>query len=69
MDNQEMLNRFSYHAPRPDQIQVYKDIRDAQLVFAAVVDQLVPESREKALAMTNIEQAGFWANAGVARRS
>lgn len=30
---------------------------------------LVPESREQSLALTNLEQVMFWANAGIARNS
>lgn len=35
--------------------------------LAYLLDAQVPNSREKSLAMTNLEQAVFWANAGVAR--
>lgn len=48
---------------------VYNDIRDAALTFAEHLDTLCPASRELDLALTNIEQAMFWANAAIARRS
>ena len=37
-------------------------------LFAGLVDNLCPESREKSLAMTKIEEATMWANASIARR-
>ncbi|WP_423802993.1 DUF7681 family protein [Paenibacillus pseudetheri] len=32
-----------------------------------MIDEKVPNSREKASALTKVEEAVFWANAGVAR--
>jgi len=31
-------------------------------------DQLAPESREKSLAITKLEEAVYWLNAAIARR-
>lgn len=36
---------------------------------AEIVQERVPEGREKSLAMTKLEEAMFWANAGVSRMS
>lgn len=63
----QIENHFSYHAPKPGQPETYQEIRDKAKEFAYLIDFLVPNSREKALAMTNLEQAVFWANAGIAR--
>ncbi len=64
----DLVNRFSYHAPKPGQAERYQEIRRAALAFAQVlVDQCPPGKRETALAMTNLEQACFWANASIAR--
>lgn len=60
-------NNFSYHAPTDGQPEVYSEIREAAKAYAYTLVRLVPPGRERALAMTNLEQVVFWANAGVAR--
>jgi hypothetical protein len=34
-----------------------------------LINDLCPESREKSLAITNLEQAVMWANAAIARNA
>lgn len=67
MELQELNNRFTYHAPKSDQPKRYQEIRSTALTLASVVNLLTPESREKSLAFTKIEEAVFWANAAIAR--
>lgn len=69
MTDKELEIRFTYHKPKPGQPEVYTVIRDKALELAVLIDIHTPESREKSLAITNIEQAIMWANAGIARRS
>ena len=62
------VKRFTYHPPKPGQAERYKVIRFWALDFAtALDDHAVPDSREKSLALTKIEEAVFWANAAIAR--
>lgn len=68
MDTTEMDNRFSYHAPKGNQAERYERLRGQGKEFARKIDELCPESREKALAMTKLEEAIMWANAAIARR-
>ncbi|MFK4167729.1 hypothetical protein ACI2LM_15930 [Paenibacillus lautus] len=65
--NQQIENNFSYHAPKPGQPEIYHEIREKAKELAYLIDQKAPDSREKSLAMTNLEQAVFWANAAIAR--
>ena len=58
---------FSYHAPKPNQIPRYGEIRDEAKDFAEVILINCPPSRERSLALTNLEQAVMWANASIAR--
>ena len=67
MDRNEIKNRFTYHSPKEDQPERYVSIRDAAKMFATLIIQIVPESREQSLAITKIEEAVMWANAGIAR--
>lgn len=66
--NRELDNRFSYHAPKEGQPEQYAALRSAAKDLAAMIVDSVPASREQSLALTNLEQAIFWANAGIARR-
>ncbi|PJN53650.1 hypothetical protein PAEVO_03710 [Paenibacillus sp. GM2FR] len=65
--NEQIENNFSYHAPTPGQPEIYQAIREKAKELAYLIDELAPGSREKSLAMTNLEQSVFWANAAVAR--
>lgn len=58
---------FTYHPPKGDQPERYIKIRDAAKAFAFLIDECVPDSREKSVAMTNLEQVVMWASAGIAR--
>lgn len=64
---QDLIKRFTYHAPRQDQAQKYENIRKNALTFAELIDALCPDSREKALAITALEETVMWANASIAR--
>ncbi|KHF33372.1 hypothetical protein CM49_04320 [Paenibacillus sp. P1XP2] len=65
--NSQIDNNFRYHAPKEGQPEKYEAIRSRAKGLAVLIDELVPNSREKSLAMTNLEQAMFWANAAIAR--
>lgn len=65
--NQQIENNFSYHSPKEGQPETYENIRNKAKELAYMIDALCPNSREKSLAMTNLEQAVFWTNAGIAR--
>lgn len=67
MTVEEIANRFTYHAPMEVQVERYEEIRRMGLTLATVVYGSCPESREKSLAMTKIEEAVMWANASIAR--
>ena len=66
MNDSELEAIFTYHAPKIHQVEQYQMIRNAAHEFARAVNVLCPESREKALAMTSIQQAVMWANAAKA---
>ena len=63
----DLEHRFSYHPPRPDQVPRYEAIRQAAKEFAELVADLCPQGRERALALTHLEQSVMWANAGISR--
>jgi hypothetical protein len=68
--NPEIENRFRFHPPSTERRRrTHSSVRGACLALAEQLDALLPEGREKALALTNLEQAMFWANAAVARQT
>lgn len=60
-------NIYKYHAPKPGQPEKYEAIRNKAKELAYLIDDLCPNSREKSLAQTNLEQVSMWANASIAR--
>jgi hypothetical protein len=67
MDDADLKNRFTYHPPKPGQGNLYEHLREQALNFAFEIDAQCPESREKSLAITHLEEAVMWANAAIAR--
>ena len=54
--HRDLENIYTYHAPKNDQPKKYE-----------MIDDLCPDSREKSIANTNLEQTVMWANASIAR--
>ncbi len=70
MDQAEIDNRFDFHPPTSDErANAHRQMRDLCGVLAEGLNALLPEGREKALAITNLEQVMFWGNAAIARQS
>ena len=67
MKHEEIENNYTYHSPKADQPEWYERIRFKAKMLAAYINENCPDSREKSLAMTNLEQAVMWANAAIAR--
>lgn len=65
---QELLDyNFVHHSPSQEQIRNYDAVRSKFKEVAELINDICPESREKNVSMTNLEQAMFWANASIAR--
>ncbi len=62
----EILRRFTYQKPTPEKIPVHEQVNAAFLEFAHKLDALIPEGREKALALTELQASRMWANAAIA---
>lgn len=67
MSKKDIEHRFTYHPPHPDTVWMFSNIREAAKAQALWLDRHLPDSREKSLALTALEEAVFWANAAVAR--
>lgn len=60
-------HNFTYHAPKGDQAQRYVALREKAKELAQCFLDLCPESRERSVALIELETAVFWANASIAR--
>lgn len=67
MTDDQIHNNFSYHAPDQRQTVKYAQLRAEAKALAFIINGFCPESREKSLAMTKLEEAIMWANASIAR--
>lgn len=58
--------QFEHHEPIGDQVSRYNVLRGKAKEFATLIDMCCPESREKSLAMTKLEECVMWANKSIA---
>jgi hypothetical protein len=63
----DLENRFTYHPPKNNQAARYETLRSQAKELAYAIDGACPDSREKSLALTHLEEAVMWANASIAR--
>lgn len=64
---EEINNIFDYHPPKKGQSELYEAIREKAKEFAELINQLCPDSREKSISFSHLEESVFWANASIAR--
>jgi hypothetical protein len=67
MDANDIANRFGFHPANDDTGPRHDQVRHACQDLAHLLNDLLPDGREKSLAITSLEQTMFWANAAVAR--
>lgn len=63
----DLLNRFAHHAPTGGKADKHMHVRAHIGGVAEEICRLVPPGREQAIALTKLEEAMMWANAGIAR--
>jgi hypothetical protein len=57
---------FRYHAPKPDQVPRYEEIRAAAREFARLLVASTPQSAEQTLALRDLQRCVMMANAAIA---
>lgn len=62
----EIENTFMYHKPFGSQSERYEALRALAKSLAYRIHRSCPASRERSLALTNLQQAIMWANASIA---
>jgi hypothetical protein len=70
MTSEDISNRFAFHAATTAEKRgEHGSVRDACGQLAHKLDASLPAGREKALAITKLEEVMLWANAAIARAS
>ena len=67
LTDQEIKDRVTYHAPTEKAGLAHGIIRDSIKKALETVNYVVPPGREQSVAITKLEEAMFWSNAGIAR--
>jgi hypothetical protein len=65
--NEQIENNFKYHSPKDGQLEQYTKLREKAKELAYLIDAECPNSREKSVALTNLETTVMWANTSIAR--
>nr|WP_296763790.1 hypothetical protein [Rhodococcus sp. (in: high G+C Gram-positive bacteria)] len=60
-------HRFNYHKPTPEKVVAHEAVREQCKTLGLLLDAMLPDGREKATALTNLEHVMFWSNAAIAR--
>ena len=69
MNPNDIHNRFDFHpATTKEKQDAHGSIRQNCKRLAGFLNEVLPEGREKALAITKLEEVMFWANAAIARQ-
>lgn len=68
IDRTEIGRRFRHYPPNVERVNRHIEVRQACRQLAERLAELLPESREKSLAITATEEAMMWANAAIARQ-
>ncbi len=57
---------FTYHLPKPEQLEAYNELRRAAWVFAETIIRLTPPSADQSAAIRHVRDACMTANAAIA---
>lgn len=62
----DIEKRFTYHSPKGKE-QRFQTLRNEAKCLANTIKKQCPDSRERSLALTKLEEVIMWANASIAR--
>jgi hypothetical protein len=66
MEKAELDNRFAQHATDSAKTEKMNTVRSVTRAAADAINAVVPEGREKSIAIKALEDAMMWANKGIA---
>lgn len=56
-----MKKTFAYHSPSKNGLAKITKIRESFSALSDLIEELAPSSREKSVALTNLETTAMWA--------
>jgi hypothetical protein len=65
VDVSELISNFNYRKMSEKQIEDSQNVRELGVKLALLIDEVIPDSREKSLAITKLEESIMWANKGI----
>lgn len=66
--SEDLDRRFAYHQPNTNvTVEKHETVRNTCREFAEYLNSILPDGREKSLAVTSLEEVMFWSNAAIAR--
>lgn len=65
MDVSVLISNFNYRKMSEKQIEDSQNVRELGVKLALLIDEVIPDSREKSLAITKLEESIMWANKGI----
>jgi len=63
----EIDHRFTYHPTKDDQVTRYVYLREEMKSMAHKIMEACPPGRERAIALTKLEEVNMWCNAAISR--
>jgi hypothetical protein len=66
VNRDNLLDVFSYHAPKPGQTEKYEELRNAAFSFAKAILELTPTCADQQAAIRLVREATMTANAAIA---
>lgn len=70
MSTSEITSRFDFYISSDPHInELHHQIRITCEALAILIDGYIADSREKSIALTKVEEAMFWSNAGLSRQN
>ena len=69
MPMDDLGKRFNFHPATDVTGPIHAEVRAYCFELSLNLDKLLPDGREKSLAITKLEEVMFWSNAAIVRNS
>ena len=63
---EDVTHMFTYHAPKPDHVPKYQELRKAAEEFAQTILRVTPSCPDQTVAIRKVREAVMTANAAIA---